>query len=131
MMRRQWVPVRGPASTGRSPEGDATRMPFEASRNGKRRMSSARVALYDLSGSYDAVVTQVKDGLAPLYQRQDGFESFSSVDGGNDKLVSISVWNDDQSATKGAAVAQQWVRDNIPAEQLKLRETVIGDITKY
>jgi len=94
-------------------------------------MSSARVALYDLNGSYNEVVTKVKEGLAPLYQRQDGFESFFSVDGGKDKLVSVSTWNSDESATKGAAVVQQWVKDNIPTEELKLRETVIGDITKY
>ena len=93
-------------------------------------MSSARVALYDLTGSYDTIVSKVKDGLAPLYQRQDGFESFVSIDGDKNKLVSVSTWKDDDSATKGAAVAQQWVKDNIQ-EQLKLRETVIGAITKY
>ena len=94
-------------------------------------MSSARIALYDLNGSYDAVVNQVKDGLAPLYEKQEGFESFFSVEGGKNNVVSVSVWKDEESATKGASFAQAWVRDNIPAEQLKLRETVIGGITKY
>ena len=93
-------------------------------------MSSARIALYDLSGSYDAVVNKVKDGLAPLYQKQDGFESFFSVEGNKNSLVSVSTWNNEQSATKGATVVQEWVRDNI-SEQVKLRDTVIGDITKY
>jgi hypothetical protein len=94
-------------------------------------MSSARVALYDLSGSYDAVVNKVKDGLAPLYEKQEGFESFFSVEGSKSNLVSVSIWKDEQSATNGASVAQEWVRDNIPSEQLRLRETVIGGITKY
>jgi hypothetical protein len=94
-------------------------------------MSSARVALYDLSGSYDSVVNRVKKGLAPLYEKQPGFESFFSVEGGNSSVVSVSIWNDEQSATKGASLAQEWVRDNIPSEELTLRETVIGGITKY
>jgi heme-degrading monooxygenase HmoA len=94
-------------------------------------MSSARIALYDLSGSYDAVVNKVKDGLAPLYQKQDGFESFFSVEGNKkNSLVSVSTWNNEQSATQGATVVQEWVRNNI-SEQVKLRDTVIGEITKY
>ena len=73
----------------------------------------------------------MKEGLAPLYEKQEGFESFFSVEGGRNNVVSVSVWKDEQSATKGALLAQAWVRDNIPAEQLKLRETIIGGITKY
>jgi len=94
-------------------------------------MSSARIALYDLSGSYDAVVSKVKNGLAPLYEKQDGFESFFSVEGGKSNVVSVSIWKDEQAATNGASVAQAWVRDNIPADELKLRDTVIGGITQY
>jgi hypothetical protein len=94
-------------------------------------MSSARVALYDLSGSYDAVVNKVKNGLAPLYEKQEGFESFFSVEGGQNSVVSVTTWRDEQSAKKGASLAQEWVRDNIPSDELKLRETVIGGITKY
>ena len=94
-------------------------------------MSSARVALYDLSGSYDAVVNKVKNGLAPLYEKQEGFKSFFSVEGGKSNVVSVSIWKDEQSATNGASLAQEWVRDNIPSDELKLRETVIGGITKY
>jgi hypothetical protein len=94
-------------------------------------MSSARVALYDLGGSYDAVVDKVKSGLAPLYEQQPGFESFFSVRGGKSNVVSVSIWQDEQSATNGASLAQKWVQDNIPSEELKLRDTVIGGITNY
>jgi heme-degrading monooxygenase HmoA len=94
-------------------------------------MSTARIAVYDLTGSYEAVVTKVRDGLVPLYQQQAGFESFFSVEGNNNNVVSVSLWNDEQAATNGASVVQAWVRDNISADQLKLRDTVIGDITKY
>jgi heme-degrading monooxygenase HmoA len=73
-------------------------------------LTFARVATYSIQpGSIDELTRRVNEKLLPLYREQQGFQSLSVVDAG-ENVVSISHWDSGEHAKQGGHVATGWAK---------------------
>lgn len=91
-------------------------------------MRHLRIALYDMtSGTEDEAIEIARGGMIPLYEAQPGFVRYEvgKLDDGG--VVSFSVWETADEATRAVELAHDWVRENL-ADRIKLREEHTGDL---
>ena len=91
-------------------------------------MRHLRIALYDMtSGTEDEAIEIARGGMIPLYESQPGFVRYEvgKLDDGG--VVSFSVWETADEATRAVELARDWVKENL-ADRIKLREEHTGDL---
>ena len=92
-------------------------------------MRHLRIALYDTtSGTAEEAIDIARGGMIPLYEAQPGFVRYEvgKLDDGG--VVSFSVWETADEATRAVELAHDWVAENL-ASRIKLREEHTGDLS--
>lgn len=88
-----------------------------------------RMGIYKItSGSYDELVEQAREGLAPILRDSPGFVFYSTTDVGGGRFVSVSTWETRQQAEAATERTAQWVGENM-AGSVALEENLIGAMT--
>jgi heme-degrading monooxygenase HmoA len=80
------------------------------------------------SGTYDELVEQARQGLAPILRDSPGFVFYSTTDVGGGRFVSVSTWESREQAEAAAARTAEWVAENM-ASSVSLEENLIGEMT--
>ncbi len=94
-------------------------------------MRFTRLSTYDLTkGTFPELTGIVEKGMLPLFAKEHGFVNYGLVDGGDHKVVSISIWETREAAQKSAGLAGTWVKENI-ADRVRLVTTYIGDLALF
>jgi len=94
-------------------------------------MQFTRLSTYDLTkGTFDELTGIVEKGLLPTFAREPGFVNYGLVDAGDRKVVSISIWQTREQATKSATMATTWVTANV-ADRVRPLTTQIGDLALF
>lgn len=91
-------------------------------------MRHLRIALYDTtSGTEDEAIEIARRGFVPILESQPGFVRYDvgKLDDGG--VVSFSIWETGDEATRAVELAHDWVKENL-ADRIKLREEHTGDI---
>ena len=63
-----------------------------------------------LDGTAQEWISDVENGVVPIYKDHAGFESFSLVDAG-DTIVSITHWASQEQAETASEAASSWAKD--------------------
>ncbi|MGZ4599686.1 MAG: antibiotic biosynthesis monooxygenase [Oryzihumus sp.] len=91
-------------------------------------MRCTRIALYDIkSGTFDEIAAQARTGMAPLFQKSDGFVSYGVAQVDKEAFVSLSTWETHAQADAAAAKAADWVKAN-SRDRFALRKNYVGDL---
>jgi hypothetical protein len=94
-------------------------------------MRNTRIATYDIiKGTFPELTGIVEKGLLPMFAREPGFVDYGLVDIGNDKVVSISIWQTREQAEKSADMAATWVKENL-ADRVRLVTSHVGDLALF
>ena len=94
-------------------------------------MRYARIATYDMTkGTFPELTGMAEKGILPLFAKEPGFVNYGLVDAGNNKVVSISIWETREEAHKAAATAATWTKDNV-ADRIRLVVSYIGDLALF
>jgi heme-degrading monooxygenase HmoA len=82
--------------------------------------------------SVDEVVRRVKEGFVPLIRDTQGFVSYFVLAPSEreDELVSVGVFESQESAEESNEKAEDWVRQNL-SELLLLPEFAAGEVVVY
>ena len=82
--------------------------------------------------SVDEVVRRVKEGFVPIIRETPGFVSYFVLDPGEREgaIVSVSVFEDEQSAQESNREAEEWVSQNL-SELLVVPEFAAGQVVVY
>jgi heme-degrading monooxygenase HmoA len=94
-------------------------------------MRYTRISTYDITkGTFDELTGIVERGILLTFAKQPGFVDYGLVDVGNHKVVAISIWETREEAQRSAAMAADWVKENI-ADRVRLVTTQIGDLALF
>jgi hypothetical protein len=94
-------------------------------------MRYTRLATYDLiKGNFNELTGIAEKGVLPMFVKEPGFVNYGLVDAGNNKVVSISIWETREAAQKSAGLAGTWVKENV-ADRVRLVTTYIGDLALF
>ena len=89
----------------------------------------AAIRRYELgAGSVADVIAIVDEGLAPRLSREPGFVGYELVAGEGQTIVSVSLFEDEQSTVRSNAIAAEFVRDRLQPFQLNLISAMDGEI---
>jgi heme-degrading monooxygenase HmoA len=90
-----------------------------------------RLSTYDLTkGTFPELTGIVEKGMLPLFAKEHGFVNYGLVDGGDHKVVSISIWETRDQAQKSAQMATTWVKENL-SDRVRLVTTHIGELALF
>jgi hypothetical protein len=82
------------------------------------------------SDSIDEVVGQIREGFVPVIRDTQGFIAYLVLTPRQNEIVSVSVFEDQQSAEESNRKAQEWVSQNM-SELLPDPEFADGDVVVY
>jgi heme-degrading monooxygenase HmoA len=90
-----------------------------------------RLSTYDMTkGTFDELTEICEKGVLPIFASQPGFVNFGLADIGDDKVVSISIWETRAAAQNSALVAASWVKENI-SDRVRLVTGYIGNLALF
>ena len=94
-------------------------------------MRYTRLATYDIvKGNFPELTTMAEKGILPLFAREPGFVDYGLVDVGQNKLVSISIWDTREQAQKSVTTAATWIKDNMGV-RFRLVTSYVGDLALF
>jgi hypothetical protein len=82
------------------------------------------------SDSIDEVVRRIREGFVPVVRDTPGFVAYLVLAPRGNEIVSVSVFEDPQSAEESNRKAQDWVSQNM-SELLPEPEFAKGDVVVY
>lgn len=82
------------------------------------------------SDSIDEVVGQIREGFVPVIRNTQGFVAYLLLAPRENEIVSVSVFEDQQSAEESNRKAQEWVSQNM-SELLPAPEFADGRVVVY
>jgi heme-degrading monooxygenase HmoA len=87
------------------------------------------MGIYSITkGTYDELIEEARQGLAPILRDSPGFVFYSTTDVGGGRFVSVSTWDTREQAEAAAAKSAEWVSANM-ADSIALQENLIGEMT--
>jgi hypothetical protein len=94
-------------------------------------MKHVRVATYEIKkGSFQEIADVAEDGMLRTFRDQPGFIRYGLADLGDNRCLSLSLWETRKDADSSVPVAANWVRDNI-SDRVELQSSQIGDLAFY
>ena len=78
--------------------------------------------------SAGALAVRVEDGFVPMISKLPGFVSYQVVDAGDGTVLSISVYEDRESAERSDEAARHWVAEALAEEITAPPEITAGEI---
>ncbi len=95
-------------------------------------MKHVRSATYEIKkGSFQEVADLAQDGMLRTFRDQPGFIQYGLADLGDNKCLSLSVWQTREQADSATRVAADWIRENDVNERIELRTSQIGDLAFF
>jgi Antibiotic biosynthesis monooxygenase len=89
----------------------------------------AAIRRYELgAGSVADLIRIVDEGLAATLSREPGFVGYELVEGEGQTIVSVSLFEDEQSTVRSNAIAAEFVRDRLQPFQLNLISAMDGEV---
>jgi heme-degrading monooxygenase HmoA len=79
-------------------------------------------------GSVAEWAQRVQTGFVPLMRELEGFEGYYLVDGGEDVVITISMFDSADAALASNAKAADWVRHNVLELARGMPEAMVGDV---
>jgi heme-degrading monooxygenase HmoA len=79
-------------------------------------------------GSAGEWAQRVQAGFVPLMRDLEGFQGYYLVDGGEDVVITISMFDSADAALASNAKAADWVRHNVLEFARGLPEVMVGDV---
>jgi heme-degrading monooxygenase HmoA len=79
-------------------------------------------------GSVAEWAERVQTGFVPLMRELEGFEGYYLVDGGEDVVITISMFDSADAALASNAKAADWVRHNVLELARGMPEAMVGDV---
>ncbi|HXA24151.1 MAG TPA: hypothetical protein VNW90_17845 [Acetobacteraceae bacterium] len=70
----------------------------------------------------------MKDGFVPLLRELPGFREYYLLDGGQDVLISIRVFDSADEALASNEIAADWMRDNVLEFVRGMPEVMAGNV---
>ena len=80
--------------------------------------------------SIESVVRRVREGFVPIIKATPGFVSYFVLAPRHGQIVSVSVFEEQQSAEESHLKAEEWVRQNL-RELLPSPEFAAGHVVVY
>ena len=94
-------------------------------------MRYTRLATYDMvKGTFPELVGMAEKGILPIFSKEQGFVDFGLIEAGQNKVISITIWETREQAQKAVTVAQTWVQANV-ADRIHLVTDVIGNLALF
>ena len=94
-------------------------------------MRYTRLATYDMvKGTFPELTGIAAQGILPILTREPGFVDYGLVDAGDNKVVSISIWETREAAQKATTTAATWVKENV-ADRVRLVTSYVGDMSLF
>ena len=94
-------------------------------------MRYTRLSTYDMTkGNFNELTGIAEKGILPTFVKEPGFVNYGLVDAGNNKVVSISIWETREAAQKSEGMAASWIKENI-ADRVRLVTTYVGDLALF
>lgn len=78
----------------------------------------------------DKLVPQVRDGLVPLLRQAPGFRRYCAFASEDGHIVSVSVFDDRNSADAANASVREWVGANLRDSLLEPPEVLAGEVRR-
>jgi heme-degrading monooxygenase HmoA len=92
-------------------------------------MAYAAIRQYEMgAGSVSEFVRIVDEGLAETLSGQPGFLGYHMITSGADEVVSVSVYDDEESAVRSNQLAAEFVHDRLQQFQLNLTVAMSGEV---
>src|SRR5215469_5025461 len=66
-------------------------------------------------GSMDEIVRRAREGFVPLIRQAPGFVAYYGVVTGSERLLTVSIFQDQAGADESTRLAADWVRQNLAA----------------
>ena len=79
-------------------------------------------------GAVPEIARRVNQGFAPLISRAPGFVAYYAIDGGEDVIASLSIFQDLAGAEESNRLAAEWVKENLAALFAGPPETTAGEV---
>jgi heme-degrading monooxygenase HmoA len=79
-------------------------------------------------GSTAEWAQRVQTGFVPLMRELEGFRGYYLLDGGQDVLITISMFDSADAALVSNAKAADWVRHNVLELARGMPEAMVGDV---
>ena len=95
-------------------------------------MQHARASVYDITGSFDEVLTKVKEQFVPILRKQPGFVSYNMTrdDDNRSTIMNLSVWETKKDAEASDTVAREWASKTL-TDTAKHRSTHLGEYLSF
>jgi hypothetical protein len=92
-------------------------------------MAYAAIRQYEMgAGSVSDFVRIIDRGLAETLSGQPGFLGYYVITSGADEVVSVSMFDDEDSAVRSNQLAAEFVRDRLQQFQLNLTVAMSGQV---
>jgi hypothetical protein len=79
-------------------------------------------------GSADEVTRRVRDSFVPLLRGLPGFREYYLLEGGQDVLISIRVFDSADEALASNETAASWIRENVLEFVKGMPEVMAGNV---
>ena len=79
-------------------------------------------------GSTAEWAQRVQTGFVPLMRELDGFRGYYLLDGGQDVVITISMFDSADAALVSNEKAADWVRHNVLEFSRGMPEVMVGDV---
>ena len=79
-------------------------------------------------GSFEEVTRRVSEGFVPLLRDLPGFRNYYLLDGGQNTIVSIRIFESADEALASNETAAEWMRDNVMEFVKGMPEVMAGDV---
>ena len=79
-------------------------------------------------GSVEELARRVEEGFVPLVRKMKGFKGYHLVNGGQNVLIAMSVFETAEEALTSNEMAAAWVKDNVLESTTGTPEVIVGDV---
>jgi heme-degrading monooxygenase HmoA len=79
-------------------------------------------------GSTAEWARRVREGFMPLMRELEGFQGYYLVDGGEDVVITVSLFDSADAALTSNTKAADWVRHNVLEFARGMPEVMVGDV---
>jgi hypothetical protein len=80
------------------------------------------------SGSIDEVMHLVDEELATKFVDEPGFEGYQAIDCGDGRIVSVTLFRDEDGCERSKELAAEFVRDRLSDFQVERTEMFEGEV---
>jgi heme-degrading monooxygenase HmoA len=94
-------------------------------------MKHVRVATYAINkGPFQDLAELAQQGMLKIFKDQPGFIRYGVADIGDNRVMSITLWETHEQAEASVPTAATWVKENL-GDRVELRSSQVGDLAFY